>query len=133
MPAGRGLVRDRGNGYLQLAGESFETLLADAAATATAGQLLGGFLRQVPTAGRTVTTDTAANIDTAMPDAQVGDGFDVIIYNNSAGAFAITIAAGTGVTLKPTTPATVAQNKTAHLKFVKTGAGAYDCYVIVSA
>lgn len=125
-------VRDFGKGYYQVWLNKKETLLADAATTLTGAAIVGGFVRQVPTAGRTVTTDTAANIDAAT-NAQVGDEFRVTVFNNSAGAFAITFAAGTGVTFKPTTPSTVAQNKTAVLQFVKTGDAAYDCYFVASA
>lgn len=129
----RGIVKDRGNGYPQLENESFETLVADAAATLSAAQLLGGFLRQVPTAARALTTDTGTNIDAAMPNAKVGDTFSVVLFNNSGGANAITFVAGAGVTLKPSASISVAQNKTCQLVFVKTGAATYDCYQILGA
>lgn len=133
MP-GREEVRDTGTGVQKVfLNKGPEVLLADAAATLTAAAILGGFVRQVPTAARTVTTDTAANIDAALTNATPGDVIEVVVFNNSGGANAITLAAGTGVTLKPASPATIAQNKTATMRFVKTGAAAFDCYVVVSA
>jgi hypothetical protein len=61
-------------------------------------------------AGATATTDTAANIIAAIPQAQryVGFTYKLRIINESTGAFAWTIAGGTGVTITGAT--SVAQN-----------------------
>ncbi|HXS13679.1 MAG TPA: hypothetical protein VN734_13305 [Acidobacteriaceae bacterium] len=61
-------------------------------------------------AARTGTTDTAANIIAAIPQAQrfVGSNYKLRIINSSSGAFAWTIAGGTGVTVTGT--ATIAQD-----------------------
>ena len=108
------------------------TVAADAAATLTAAQLLAGFIEGPITAARTYTTDTAANLDLAYTNPQVNDAFMVQIVNTSAGAFAITLAAGTGVTLKGSA-VTIAQAKMATLYFKRTAAAAWTCYVSVSA
>ena len=54
------------------------------------------------------TTDTAANIIAAIPLAYVGQTYLLTIINESSGAFAWTVVAGTGVTVTGT--ATIAQN-----------------------
>ena len=61
-------------------------------------------------AGATATTDTAANIIAAIPLGQryVGFTYKLRVVNESSGAFAWTVAGGTGVTVTGT--ATVAQN-----------------------
>lgn len=102
-------------------------------ATLTAAQLLSGVIEHtVITAAGTDTTDTGTNIDAAMPSVAVGDAFSVTLVNTSAGAYAITLAAGAGVTIKGST-ATVAQNKTAVLLFRRTAAATWTCYVTISA
>lgn len=102
-------------------------------ATLTAAQLLGGIIEHTVTTGAgTDTTDTAANIDAALANPQVGDTFQCTLINTSASAFAITVAAGAGVTLKGS-QLTIAQNKTGILTFRRTGAGAWTCYLTVSS
>lgn len=61
-------------------------------------------------AGANATTDTAANIIAAIPQAQryVGFTYKLRVINESSGAFAWTVVGGTGVTVTGT--ATVAQN-----------------------
>lgn len=67
-------------------------------ATLLVAQLLTGLIyRTGPTAAYGDTIDTAANIVGAIPNAQVGMGFEFTLVNTVA--FANTIAAGTGVTL----------------------------------
>jgi hypothetical protein len=98
--------------------------------TVTAAQLLGGIIEGTPTAAASYTLDTAANIDAAIPVAN-GDTFTCYLLNQSAGAFAITILTGAGVTLKGNTAA-IAQNKSAALIFRRTGVGAWTCYILQS-
>jgi hypothetical protein len=92
---------------------------ADSSAVAhvvTAANLTGGAvevdlaLTGVLTAARIATTDTAVNIIAAIPQAQryVGFTYKACIINESSGAFAWTVAGGTGVTVTGT--ATIAQN-----------------------
>jgi hypothetical protein len=84
---------------------------ADAALTLTAAQLIGGYIHCIPTAARNYTTDTAANIIAALGD-QPGGKFMFWIRNDSAGAFAITLVAGAGVTLFAGNTNTIAQAHT---------------------
>lgn len=59
-------------------------------------------------AGATMTTPTAAQFLAAVPVSIVGNGRIIRVCNDSSGAFAWTVAGGTGVTVSGT--ATVAQN-----------------------
>lgn len=59
-------------------------------------------------AGATATTPTAAAIIAALPAVKSGTAYTLRVINNSSGAFAWTVAGGTGVTVTGT--ATVAQN-----------------------
>lgn len=78
----------------------------DAAMTMTVAQMSGGVvLYSSLSAGRVVTTPTAALILAAATDMDIGDTFS--FYVSAQAAFAVTWAAGTGVTLagRATTPA----------------------------
>lgn len=82
------------------------TIATDAALTLTAAQIAGGMvIFSSFSAGRVVTTDTAANIIAAFPNLEIGD--TAIIIVSAQAAFAATWAAGTDVTLagRATTPA----------------------------
>lgn len=85
------------------------TTLAASSLTGAADQV---FLNMTGTlaAGAVATTDTAANIIAAIPQAQryAGGTYKLRIINSSSGAFAWTIAGGSGVTVTGT--ATIAQN-----------------------
>lgn len=82
----------------------------------TAAKLTGGAddvviaLTGTLTGAQTATTDTAANIVAAIPQGQryVGANYKLRVINASSGAFAWTVAGGTGVTVTGT--ATIAQN-----------------------
>jgi len=72
--------------------------LADAAAILTAAQMIdSGIFTITPTIARILTTDTAANIVAALPDYQIGTWFDIVIA--CLAAFAVTLAAGVGITI----------------------------------
>lgn len=78
----------------------------DANHTLTVDEMAGGFVYySALSAGRTVTTPTAALILAQATDMDIGDSFSFIVSIQDA--FAITWAAGTGVTLdgRATTPA----------------------------
>lgn len=78
----------------------------DANDTMTAAEIAGGVMQYTAfTAGRTLTTDTAANILAANPAMDIGDS--LMCKVSIVPAFAGTFAAGTGVTLqgRPTCPA----------------------------
>ena len=76
--------------------------------TASAAQLVGGYLADgaTQTAAFTVTTDTAVNILAALPNAVVGTAFKWRFINNdqSTTGYAGTLAAGTGVTIGTVLP-----------------------------
>lgn len=76
--------------------------------TVTAAQLLTKVLDGTPTAAATYTLPTAALLVAGMTNVAVSDSFYFIINNKSAGAYTITVAAGTGGTADGTL--TVAQN-----------------------
>lgn len=85
---------------------SITSKTTDANHTITVAEMAGGVIYySALSAGRTVTTPTAALILAAAPDMDVGDTFMLIVSIQDA--FAITWAAGTGVTLlgRATTPA----------------------------
>jgi hypothetical protein len=114
MPFKRIMVQEAGLSRIMRAGDNWDnpsisTVTADANATITATQVSGGVTMFTGfTAGRTLTTDTAANILAAFPEMDIGDsyGFTISIIP----AFAGTFAAGTGVTLagRATCPAATA-------------------------
>ena len=87
--------------------EMTQTAVTDTA-TITAAQLLTRVLDGTPTAAAAYTLPTAALLVAAMPNARVGSAFAFLVNNKSAGAFTITMAAGSGGTADGTL--TVAQN-----------------------
>lgn len=100
------LVRPARQGDGLLAMIQMSNLATDANLTLTIPQISGGAIRFSGfTAGRNVTTPTAAQILAASPDMDIGDTFSLIV--SVTPAFAATWVAGTGVTLagRATTPA----------------------------
>ena len=76
-----------------------EVALGDADATLTATQLIDSSIFTItPTAARTLTTDTAANLVAGMSGYQVGTWFDFTVVDLAA--YDVTLAGGTGVTIK---------------------------------
>jgi hypothetical protein len=55
----------------------------------------------------------------------------VQVINTAGGAFTITLAGGSGVTVKGNTA--VAQGKVSYLMFLRTGTGTWNVYTSVSA
>lgn len=93
-----------GDGFLGSLQKTEKT--TDANHTVTVAEMSTGLLYySALSAGRTVTTPTAALILAAAPDMDIGDSFSLVVSIQDA--FAITWAAGTGVTLtgRATTPA----------------------------
>ena len=94
------ITRKRLEDYITASEKVVEVAVADAAATLTAAQLLESKLfTQTPTAGRTLTTATAALIVAALVDESTGTSFEFTIVNKAAATHAITLAGGTSVTL----------------------------------
>lgn len=104
-------------------------------ASLTVTQVLNGFVNSAPAAGITLTLPTAALLVAAMKGAKVGDSVTLSLENTSGGANAITLAAGTGGTLRGGT--SVAQNKAALIRIVLTNvtaaAEAYTAHSIIGA
>ncbi len=91
--AGAGLVLT-GTVFSALQGAKVNVNLADADAVLTAAQLISSAQFSItPTAARTLTTDTAANIIAAGISANRGFEFSIV----NLGAFPVTIAGGVGV------------------------------------
>jgi hypothetical protein len=91
------------------------------AVTYTAADLLGGLILRDPNGAiRSDVTPTAALIVASMSGAEVGSSYEVDLRN--AGAFTVTLTAGTGVTLSGTM--TIAQNNTKRFRLVVTNATA---------
>jgi len=101
---------------------------AAGAITLTAAQLLNGFFEHNASGAVTDTTDTGTAIDTAIGNATTGDAFMFALANTSGNT--ITLAGGTGVTLKGNTSLTT--SKTALCFFRRTGSATYTCYVMVA-
>ena len=122
-----GSVVDAQPGVGLLANFAASTQTADSAQTLTVAKMACGlYMRSGLTAGRTDTTDTAANILAAFPAMNIGDNFSVVVSNLAAQI--LTIAGGTGVTMG--TKTTVAASSMGILVFTKTSATAMTCTVL---
>lgn len=71
----------------------------DAATTLTADQTTNAIVTMTPGAARNLTTATAAQIVAAIPEPRVGTTFELTVVNAAAATHAITLVAGSGVTL----------------------------------
>ena len=104
-----------------------QVIATDANRTLTVADIAQGVLAFTGfTAGRTLTTDTAANILAAFPLVEIGECVSVSV--GISVAFAGTLAAGTGVTLKG--KAAVPASGAATIYFIRTGAATVDCLVV---
>ena len=98
------LVSRQGDGLV--GNLSVSSVATDAAVTMTVAQMAGGLVQYTGfSAGRAITTPTAALILAACPDMDIGDAFSFIV--SIVPGFAGTWTAGAGVTLsgRATTPA----------------------------
>lgn len=105
----KGMARQARVGDGWLANPGFNTVATDTNLTLTVAQVLAGILQYTGfSAGRTLTTPTAADLIAAMPDMDIGDSYMLLV--SITVAYAGTWAAGTGVTLagRATTPASTA-------------------------
>ena len=104
---------------------------ATATATLTATQVVSGMLLANPSAVAAVyTLPTAALIDAAVPNATVGNTFDLNIINIGTGSGTVTLAMGTGVTDGGNGVVAVAITSSADFRFRKTGDAAWTVYKI---
>lgn len=98
-------------------------------ATLTIAELLTGVIDGTPVAAATYTLPTAANLVAGLANARVGDTFDFVVNNKSAGANTITIAAGSGGTADGTL--TVAQDVIRLFRVIVTNVtGASEAYFV---
>lgn len=82
------------------ANQSARDSITSSAPTLTAAQVLGGLLNfSGQTAAQAVTTPTATEIVAALKNAQVGQKFEFVVQNAHTSLGAITLTAGTGVTV----------------------------------
>ena len=122
------ILQDGGLSRAMRQGDGWDTpslsiIAADANATISAAQVAGGVIQYTGfTAGRTLTTDTAANFAAAFPEMDIGDaiGFTVSVVP----AFAGTWAAGAGVTITGRTTCPASSGVTVYL--VRTGAATFN-------
>lgn len=99
------------------------TITTAGAGTYTAANLATGrILRDPNGAARTDTTDTATNLITGLGLTADYTERDVLVVNTADAAELITLAGGTGVTLKGAI--TIAQNTATRLAIMRTGVGA---------
>lgn len=74
--------------------------LSDGDATATVNQFLNSrIFDMTPTANRTLTTPTAAEIIAGLGDYAVGTQFTITVVNLASATYTITLAGGTDVTI----------------------------------
>jgi hypothetical protein len=95
-----GITRKRIENYITAMEKVTEVAETDAAQTLSASELLESKLFTcTPTAARTFTTATAAQIVAALVDEATGTSFEFTIVNKAAATHAITLAGGTDVTI----------------------------------
>ena len=94
------LSRARITSYIVASESVTPVTVTDAARTLTAAEVISSKLFTcTPTAARAFTTPTAAEILAGIEDEIVGTSFDFTIVNLAAATYAITLTAGTGVTV----------------------------------
>lgn len=109
---------------------SVTTLTTAGAETYTAAQLATGLIARDPNgAGRSDTTDTAANIISGLGLANDGDCAAVYLINTADAAETITLLAGANVTFS-NIGQTLAQNESAILLFRRASSTTVTAYIL---
>jgi hypothetical protein len=120
---------------VRVANEAASTVLSEITATGptlTADQMVNGICTfSGQTGAQNVTTPTAAALIAAIPNAQIGSSFDFVIRNEHTSSGAITVVAGSGVTLDGTTAVPI--TKTQLYKGVMTSLTAVTLYGLLTA
>jgi hypothetical protein len=94
------LTRTRIADYIAASESVTPVTVTDAARTLTAAEITASKLFTcTPTAARAFTTATAAELIAVVADEVVGTSFEFTIVNLAAATHAITLTAGTGVTI----------------------------------
>jgi hypothetical protein len=110
-------------------GDQGTVATATVTATLTVAQITAGILSANPsTSAASYTLPTGTLIDATLTNAKVGSTFDLAIVNLGTSSGALTIVAGTGITLAGS--ATVAVTSSAQVRFVRTGDATYTMYRI---
>lgn len=116
-----GLARNARVGDGLISHPAVTVVTADANDIVTVDKIAGGVIQYTGfSAGRNLTTDSAANIIAAFPNMDIGDTLELIVSVTTA--FAGTWVAGAGVTLAGR--ATVLANTQQTVIIAKTGAAA---------
>ena len=124
-----------GGGYQLGDGNLAEVTLGDigtvatatATATLTVAQITAGILSANPgTSAASYTLPTGTLIDATLTNAKVGSTFDLVIVNLGTSSGAITLVAGTGITLAGS--ATIAVSTSAQIRLVRTDTAAWTSY-----
>ncbi len=107
------------------------TMVAPGASTATsntftAADMTGGAYTFTNASAVGVTTATGAQLDALLTNAKVNSSFDLVIINLGSSSGAVTVTAGSGVTLVGS--ATVAISTSARFTLRKTGDSAWSMY-----
>lgn len=122
-----GLGRNVRGGDVVVSDATPLVIATDANRTITVTDIAAGVLAFTGfTAGRNLTTDTAANILAANPLLEIGECISLQVGISTA--FAGTLVAGAGVTLKGKAAVPASSNATIYL--TRTGATTVDCLVI---
>ena len=111
-------------------GDQGTVATATATATLTVAQITAGILSANPgTSAASYTLPTGALIDATLTNAKNGSTFDLVIVNLGTSSGAITIVAGTGITLAGS--ATIAVSTSAQIRLVRTDTATWTSYRIV--
>lgn len=95
-------------------------------ATLTAADMTNGAYTSTNASAVGITTATAAQLDALLTNAKVNSSFDFVIINLGSASGAVTVTAGSGVTLVGS--ATVAISTSGRFVLRKTGDGAWSMY-----
>jgi len=99
------------------------------AVTLTAQEVVNAIYHQTGTPGTSVKTlPSAATLFAYIKGADVGTGFDFIIYNGGDGDLTLAQDSGATITLYGTATITASGNKCRKFRFVFTSATAAACY-----
>jgi len=94
------LTRTRIADYIAASESVTAVAVTDANRVATSAELvLSKLFTQTPTASRTFTTPTAADLISYLTDEVVGTSFEFTIVNLAPATYTVTVTAGTGVTV----------------------------------
>lgn len=122
-----GLAGDTRSGDSLISPNRVTVVAADAAYTLTVTDVANGVIQFTGlTAGRNLTTPSAAALTAAFPEVDIGESIELRVSITTA--FALTMVAGASVTLAGL--ATVPASSSRHLMFTRTAAAAWTVRVL---